>query len=73
MSSKVDFTKTVLINRLARTGKKVDFEAKTRGSSNKVRYGAPDEILHRLPEFFKLFYQEALTADFMYCLGLKNV
>jgi len=27
----------------------------------------------RLPEFYRLFNENALTADLIYCLGLKNV
>ncbi|RJQ36970.1 hypothetical protein C4559_04545 [Candidatus Microgenomates bacterium] len=35
--------------------------------------GAPDVILHRLPEFFRLFLSDGLLPDLVYALGLKNV
>jgi len=35
-------------------------------------YGAPDVLLHRLPEFFRLFLSDGLLPDLVYALGLKN-
>jgi len=36
-------------------------------------YGAPDVLLHRLPEFIRLFLSDGLLPDLVYALGLKNV
>lgn len=33
----------------------------------------PDDILHRLEEFFKLFLQDGLNSEFAYLFGLKDV
>lgn len=35
--------------------------------------GAPDALLHRLPEFIRLFLSDGLLPDLVYVLGLKNV
>ena len=35
--------------------------------------GAPDEILHRLPEFIRLFLSDGLLPDLVYALELKTV
>lgn len=34
--------------------------------------GAPDVLLHRLPEFFRLFLSDGLLPDLVYALGLNN-
>ena len=36
-------------------------------------FGDPDDILHRLEEFFKLFLSDGLNSEFSYQFGLKNV
>ncbi len=33
----------------------------------------PDDILHRLDEFIKLFLSEGLNSEFAYLFGLRNV
>lgn len=35
--------------------------------------GAPDAILHRLPEFIRLFLSDGLLPDLVYVLELKTV
>lgn len=35
--------------------------------------GAPDVLLHRLPEFIRLFLSDGLLPDLVYVLGLKTV
>jgi len=35
--------------------------------------GAPNEILHRLPEFIRLFLSDGLLPDLVYVLELKTV
>ena len=43
------------------------------GLAVKFRLGAPDVLLHRLPEFIRLFLSGGLLPDLVYALGLKTV
>jgi len=47
----------------------LNFKAKTLSAPS----GAPDVILARLPEFFRLFLSDGLLSNLVYALGLKNV
>jgi len=47
----------------------LNFDAGTQG----VPSGAPDVLLHRLPEFIRLFLSDGLLPDLVYALELKTV